>query len=285
MKPNPKFQAKDPVFWANIRTISQAVGYTVRQKNKIKIPTQDEIRKSYALLDLSWEHLYTTAGAATSLGQQIESYFEYRARALEEYIEPQLMDVEQARELFARMVKEYSPKRPFPKNKQKGEKSGPALLTSMVNMVIESIAGDNADYDPRTLTTVTNEGLPVRTLSRRVDGGLPSVVNPVAIWEIKEYYFTTTFGSRVADGVYETMLDGLELRELELSEGTSISHCLIVDSHFTWWVKGKSYLCRLVDMLHMGLVDQIIFGREVANEFPSLVQEWQASTQRRYHQT
>ena len=36
-----------------------------------------------------------------------------------------------------------------------------------------------------------------------------------ARWEIKEYYGTTTLGSRVADGVYETMLDGLELRELQ----------------------------------------------------------------------
>ena len=32
----------------------------------------------------------------------------------------------------------------------------------------------------------------------------------MALWEIKEYYYTTTFGSRVADGVYETLLDGLE---------------------------------------------------------------------------
>jgi hypothetical protein len=39
----------------------------------------------------------------------------------------------------------------------------------------------------------------------------PGTVNPIAIWEIKEYYYTTTFGSRVADGVYETLLDGMEL--------------------------------------------------------------------------
>ncbi|MGH9565995.1 MAG: DUF7687 domain-containing protein [Candidatus Angelobacter sp.] len=26
----------------------------------------------------------------------------------------------------------------------------------------------------------------------------------------------------------------------------------MVDSAFTWWVKGRSYLCRIVDMLHMG---------------------------------
>ena len=49
--------------------------------------------------------------------------------------------------------------------------------------------------------------MPLRTLARRVDGAFPSAVNPVAVWEIKEDYHTTTFGSRVADGVYETQID------------------------------------------------------------------------------
>ena len=77
-------------------------------------------------------------------------------------------------------------------------------------MIIESIIGERkCDYDPRELTTVTTDGFPLRTLARRVDGAFPSAVNPIAIWEIKEYYYTTTFGSRVADGVYETLLDGV----------------------------------------------------------------------------
>ena len=50
-----------------------------------------------------------------------------------------------------------------------------------------------------------------------MDGGFPSITNPLAIWEVKEYYYTTTFGSRVADGVYETLLDGMEIEELEAS--------------------------------------------------------------------
>ena len=69
--------------------------------------------------------------------------------------------------------------------------------------------------------------MPLRTLSRRVDGALPSVVNPIAIWEIKEYYYTTTFGSRVADGVYESLLDGMELRELSNAGHRKIYHMLI----------------------------------------------------------
>jgi hypothetical protein len=94
------------------------------------------------------------------------------------------------------------------------------------------------------------------------------------VWEVKEYYGTTTFGSRVADGVYETMLDGLELMELDANEGRKIRHYLMVDDRFTWWDCGRSYLCRIVDMLHVGLVDEVLFGREVLRRWPRIVKEW-----------
>jgi hypothetical protein len=44
--------------------------------------------------------------------------------------------------------------------------------------------------------------------------------------EIKEYYHTTTFGSRDADGVYETLLNDIELED-------RIEHLLVVDAHYT----------------------------------------------------
>jgi hypothetical protein len=114
----------------------------------------------------------------------------------------------------------------------------------------------------------------VRTLARRVDGAFPSSVNPIAVWEIKEYYYTTTFGSRVADGIYESLLDGLELEELREHEGIDVKHYLIVDAHDTWWNQGKSYLCRIIDMLHMGYMDEVLFGYEVVERLPSIIQEW-----------
>ena len=130
------------------------------------------------------------------------------------------------------------------------------------------------DYDPRILTTVTQRGVPVRTLARRVDGAFPSAVNPIAVWEIKEYYYTTTFGSRVADGVYETLLDGMEIEELRSTEGIHVKHFLMIDAHYTWWECGRSYLCRIIDMLHMGYVDEVLFGREVVERLPEMVKEW-----------
>ena len=160
-------------------------------------------------------------------------------------------------------------------NKQKGDKRAPAFLTALVNMLTEKhCSGQPCDYDPRELTTVTVDGAPLRTLARRVDGAFPSAVNPKAIWEIKEYYYTTTFGSRVADGVYETLLDGMELEELHEHEHIKILHYLIVDAHFTWWKCGKPYLCRIFDMLHMGHVDEVLFGYKVIERWGDIVESW-----------
>ena len=142
-------------------------------------------------------------------------------------------------------------------------------------MLIEKEIGNlPCDYDPKLITIITENNRPKMSLSRRVDGAYPSAINPKAIWEIKEYYYTTTFGSRVADGVYETQLDGWELRDVATKLNIKIDHFLIVDSRFTWWVKGRSYLCRLIDILHMGLVKEVIFGKETINRIPAIAKNW-----------
>jgi len=135
-------------------------------------------------------------------------------------------------------------------------------------LIANATNGAECNYSPMELTTITLGGAPIRTLSRRVDGAFPKVVNPVAVWEIKEYYYTTTFGSRIADGAYETLVDGMELEELRESEDIDVKHYLMVDAYETWWKMGRSYLCRMVDMLHMR------YGREVVERLPVLAREW-----------
>jgi len=160
-------------------------------------------------------------------------------------------------------------------NKQKGDKAHPAYMVGIINMLTEqNLRGRSFADDPRGLAVVTKDGRPLRTFSRLMDGAYPSIVDPYSVWEIKEYYGTTTFGSRVADGVYETMLDGHEFDELRLLEKRKVYHYLIVDDRFTWWDCGRSYLCRIVDMLHQGLVDEALFGREVFTRWPAIVREW-----------
>jgi hypothetical protein len=146
----------------------------------------------------------------------------------------------------------------------------------MINMLIESnLKGKKCNFDPKELNTFTHCNRPGIVMARRVDGAYPSTLNPKTIWEIKEYYYTTTFGSRIADGVYESLLDGYELNEVQKTLGISVKHYLFVDAYETWWeLGGKSYLCRLIDMLHMGFIDEVIFGKEIFERIPKIVKTW-----------
>lgn len=262
-------------FWAHVRTISQHVGYTARGTGQILIPSVEAIISAFHELGLETSHLQTADEQPTPLATSLLDYFRFRADVLNLTIEPQLMDAKRAEQAFKRVLRQTKSQRAVTMNKQKGEKKKPAYLTAIVNMLIEfGLQGLDCDFDPRELTTFTLNGAPLRTLARRVDGAFPTTVNPIAVWEIKEYYHTTTFGSRVADGVYETLLDGMELEELRKSEGIDCKHYLIVDAHYTWWKCGRSYLCRIIDMLHMGYVDEALFGTEVIDRLPELVTEW-----------
>ncbi|SRR6266511_3309897 len=275
MKPNSTFLKLPKNFWASVRLISQAVGYTDKSTKQIKIPTSNEIQSKLEKLEIDYSRLQVQQTVGGNFEKFLQDYFFYRADTINKYVKPYLMNVTEAKKVFDKTCKKLKPTCPLPLNKQKGIMKTPAYLTGIVNMLIEANSkGLPCDYDPHQLTTVTKNGLPLRTLARRVDGAFPSSVNPIAVWEIKEYYYTTTFGSRVADGIYESLLDGVELEELREHEGIDIKHYLFVDAHDTWWRQGKSYLCRIIDMLHMGYIDEVLFGREVLEKLPAIVNEW-----------
>lgn len=233
------------------------------------------MRDALGSLALDGFRVADAQGVPTVLGQELGDYFLYRARILNESVRSNLMDASAAEVLFTEIRERFDYRCPLPMNRQKGEKAKHAYLTGIVNMIVEANIGDcNCDFDPRSLTTITAAGAPLRTLARRVDGAFPSNVNPIAIWEVKEYYYTTTFGSRIADGIYETLLDGMEIEEVQQSEGIEVKHYLVIDGRKTWWDDGKSYLCRIIDMLHMGYLDEVLVGREVATTLPVIVQSW-----------
>jgi len=274
MRANARFTGLDKSFWAHVRSLSQTLGYTARGTDSIKIPTLDDMLKGIKKRHLVTGHLVQD-GKPTEFAEFLLEYFAFRADVLNNIVQHQLMDAAAAKAMYERLLARKDYKIAASMNKQKGEKKQVAYLTAIVNMLIEANAdGIEYNHDPRELTTVTQDGRPLRTLSRRVDGAFPSTVNPVAIWEIKEYYHTTTFGSRVADGVYETLLDGMELEEMRMGTGVEVEHLLIVDAHYTWWTCGRAYLCRIIDMLHMGYVDEVLFGREVEQRLPELVSHW-----------
>ncbi len=280
MKANKEFTDLGLEFWAYIKLLNQRLGY-FEYKSKSNpnpnfvIPTIKEIKQQFDNENLDYSNLIVD-DKWTVLGKKLEQYFLYRKEVLNKYVKPNLLNAEEAKRLFNKLKKELKPKNcPLPLNKQKKEKRDYAFLTCIVNMLLESNLSDNpCDYDPKELTALTENNFPLRVFSKRVDGAFPSVINPIAIWEIKEYYYTTTFGSRVADGIYETLLDGLEIKEAKTNTGKKIKHYLIVDAYYTWWVLGKSYLCRIIDMLHMGYLDEALFGKEVVDRIPKIVKGW-----------
>jgi hypothetical protein len=274
MKAENKYLNQPLEFWANVKLISQEIGYTERRTSEVKVPTLDEIQRVYAELNLDPSRIIK-GDVPTKFGNLLIEYFEYRANFLNKKVKSLLMNKTKSKKLFYQLKKELKPSCPLPKNKQKGTKRAYAYFTGIVNMLIEAKSGSyDCNFDPKELTAFTDGNFPSRSLSRRIDGAFPSVINPIAIWEIKEYYNTTSFGSRVADGVYESLLDGYELSEVRNSLHQQVHHYLMVDAYNAWWKQGRSYLCRICDMLNMGFLSEALFGEEVVKRIPQLVKQW-----------
>ena len=268
MKADLRFTDQSLSFWAIVKLASERAGYSTRKsKNNpnpmVKSLTPDEIRNA---LEKQGIDLANLSEAQIMLAS---AYTVYRASVLNEQVEPALLDRASAKQLFLQAKRRAKPKHRIPMNRQKGDKRHEAYLAALVGILAEEVLGaTNLVNDANCLAILTEQGVLQGIFSRRFDGAVPNTVDPVAIWEVKEYYGTTTFGSRVADGVYETLLDGFEIQQFEREYGRQVAHFLFVDDRFTWWEKGKSYLCRLIDMLHTGHVDEIFFGKQVITEWP-----------------
>jgi len=277
MKANKDFLIDDLEFWAIIKLISQKLGYS--KGGIIIVPTMEKILDSFHKLQLFTNKLFFN-DTPTELGEKVMAYFNYRADILNNEAQNQFMSMEEAKALYEQLLKDfigkYNTTWKVPINKQSKEKKNPAYLTGCVNMLIQSSLKDNysCKYDAKEISSFTSNKFPVRSLSRRVDGSFPGVINPIALWEIKEYYYTTSFGSRIADGIYETMLDGYELKEVKKVINRPVFHYLFIDAKFTWWEMGKSYLCRIVDLVHMGLLTECIIGKQIIERVPLIVEEW-----------
>lgn len=278
MKPSPKFVNQSRPFWAYVRLVSEHVGYSERRTKNLRRYTEGDLLRCLEERGLSPSPIRQPSGKMTDLGVILLDYLNFRAESLERDVRPQLMNRAKAKTEFEALRRKYKNVTcSLPFNKQKRDKKHYAYLTCIVNILAKATLGDQEIEDsPRGLAVITTDSKPVQTLSRWMDGAFPSINNPKALWEVKEYYGTTTFGSRIADGVYETTLDGLELLDLQKDTGRKVEHYLMVDDYFTWWDCGRSYLCRIIDILHMGLVDEVLFGREVLSRWPQIVAGWKA---------
>ncbi len=269
-----EFRHMDSAFWAMIKYVSETLGYTLRRQGVVRtysineidsLLSQNGIVVDYEMIDLA------------------KQYFDMRADLLNNTVRHNLMNATEAQDLFERLYSIHHDnnfKCKLPMNKQKGPMKQVAYFTAIINIIAEDTLRHSAVYDgslgfnddPRGLVYVFDDNNHIiGASSRRFDGAYPNILNPRIVWEIKEYYYATTFGSRVADGVYETQLDGYEFRDISQRSGKPITHVFFLDAYKTWWEDGKSYLCRIIDILNSGLVDEVIVGREVFNRWPELL--------------
>lgn len=275
MRAFPEFADMSSEFWAFIKFVSEMLGYTVRREGLVRTYSEEEI------IDLCRETNTYVTSRVIRLAVQ---YFNMRADLLNNFAEEMLMDAETAAaecEPLLQLHAENNFLCKLPLNKQKGSMKQIAYFTAIINILAEKTIREcipelndlGFDDDPRGLVYIWDEDRNlIGASSRRFDGAYPSIESPHLVWEVKEYYYATTFGSRVADGVYETQLDGYEFKELFDRTGRKVYHVLFVDAYRTWWVQGKSYLCRIIDSLNMGLVDEVIVGREVFHRWPTLLE-------------
>lgn len=285
MKPIDAFRIQSRKFWAYVQFISEVVGYSERRRQGDSRPKR---MKRYSVQDLvdavnqrgiNPQELFHSPCQLTRLGQTVLNYLNTRAELLEEKVRPYLQDRNQAAQMFDFVCTQYPNHGiTIQTNRQSKNNRRPLYLQNSVNILAWANAGKGivCNPDPPQLLTISDERGLHHVLSRRLDGALMVGQNPVAIWECKEYYGTTTFGSRVADAVWETMLIGRELREVESECGIRVAHYLFIDDYYTWWELGSSYLCRIVDMLHMGYIDEVIVGKEVLTRWPAIVQHYSA---------
>lgn len=131
--------------------------------------------------------------------------------------------------------------------------------------------GLNVDVDPQKRATIVSASH-IWTSPRRLDGALPSLLNPVGLWEIKEYWGGTSGGSKMSDAIYECQLVGAELRTFEDTGGPRVRHYAILDGAQQWAAR-QSDLRRAVDLLCSGLLDELLVGEEVLQDWPRIVRE------------
>src|SRR6266581_6825462 len=110
MKPDKRFLNQPKHFWANVRSVSQHIGYTERGTGRIKVPSLNGIADALKEIGLKSSHVVGEGQQATELGSNLLAYFEHRANVLYDVARPHLMDVKKARATFRKLKKKLKPK-------------------------------------------------------------------------------------------------------------------------------------------------------------------------------
>lgn len=83
--------------------MSQQLGYTVRGKGQIKVPTLSEMKTGLLALGLDASKVAARNDSPTPLGNELLKYFEYRALVLNTNVRAQLMNAAEAEKLYMKL--------------------------------------------------------------------------------------------------------------------------------------------------------------------------------------
>ena len=223
MKAFRRFTKEDKSFWFFIRFLSEKLGYS--KKGEILSYNRAQIESL-----CKKENIFASPDRIT----QAMDYCQMRADTINTVVQENLMDAEMAKSEFEKLQRLGTYYSKLIMNKPSGSKKRINYFTAIITMIAEKVlgGGENFDPDPRGLVYVLNNRTITGASSRRFDGAYPSIYNPKIVWEIKEYYYSKTFGSRVADAVYEAELDGYEFNEIFSRTGESVHHVMFIDGKY-----------------------------------------------------
>lgn len=167
-------------------------------------------------------------------------------------------------------------------NKQKGEMQHEMYFSSTIVMTFQRIMIENGkefgfDFDPSWFPIFTSPRKePLYSMSRRMDGAYPTSINPLVLWETKEYYDNKSYGSRVNDSIFETILSGKEINEFyslySQNNINKVFHYLFIDGYYCFGFMGKALLLRYIDCFFQNIVDDIIIGSDVVNRWTGIAE-------------
>jgi len=194
----------------------------------------------------------------------LNSYIQYRERLLPEIYE--LLRTEEEAKLFCeRLGVEVGTTTTRSRDHHQSSKAMVAAAGYLA-VAVASRYGLTAEINPQK-PAVWCERERLIVTARNLDGAIPSLENPRVVWEIKEYWGKTQGGSKMSDAIYECMLVGMELRISEEEFGArKVWHALLLDGREQWGCR-ISDLRRAIDILHQGLIDVLIVGKEVETEW------------------
>lgn len=267
-----EFLEHDAEFWAYVRLVSQQAGYQPRGDKVVKVYEPEDLQNAVESTGINREPLFGdgSSNGLTALGENILDYLNYRSQHVAVALD-NIQTKDEAEETYEEYRGDHELKH-VQYNRQGS--NDPLVFANTVNLVMEKEYGGEFDPNPYELPTILDDDKNLQlTFAKRLDGAVPDNRNPIALWEVKEFYNSSTFGSRVADAIYEIMLLSQEAQSVADEAGRDVEMYLLTDGEQAW-SKGVSYICRIIDILNMGYIDAAIFGREVVTDWPEIVREW-----------